>query len=90
MAFAFSIESDGMEVWGKRKVVFGTYTNTAGSTGGEVETGLSRVEGIFLQPTGTAVSTNANAANETFPLDKGEVTIVTDANEDGLWIAVGI
>ena len=74
-----------------KKLASGTYTSTGGSTGGDVGTGLDTVESFFLQPTGAAVATNAPSANETFPLTNvnGTVTIVTDADEAGLWLAVG-
>jgi len=76
-------------VRGNKRVVTGTYTNTGGSTGGEIVTGLKRIEHLSLVQTGAAVTTGAPVANETFPLDSGDVTIVTDADADGIWEAVG-
>ena len=75
---------------GNKRVVSGTYVNTGGSTGGEILTGLRRIETITLTQTGAAVTTGAPVANETFPLDDGDVTIVTDADADGTWRVEGI
>lgn len=89
MAFVSTIISDPYDQVGRLKTVRGTYTNGAGDSGGEVETTLTRVFGLYLQPTGAAVSTNANAINETFPFDGSALTIVTDLDEDGTWEAWG-
>ena len=86
MAFTSAIIHKG--VIGSRKVVRGTFTNTAASTGGDIATGLKRVENIKLTHTGSAVVASAPVANETFPAP-GTVTIVTVADADGIWEAVG-
>lgn len=74
---------------GSQEMVIGTFENTSGSTGGEVPTGLSHVRYFTAQHTGSAVVANAPVANETFPLNSGDVTLVTDADEDGIWMAIG-
>ena len=74
---------------GTKKVVTGTFTNTSGSTGGDVVTGLRKVDFISCQHTGAAAIASAPSANETFPLASGDVTIVTTADADGIWFAVG-
>lgn len=89
MAFSFTVESEPYEQIGRLKVMCGTYTNTSGTTGGDINTGLSRVIFMKLQPTGSAVSASAPAINETLPLDNTAVTVVTVADEDGVWMAVG-
>lgn len=68
------------------------FTNNAGSTGGDITTGLSTVERVIMSHTGTAVSASAPAANETFPLTNagGVVTIVTTADTTGHFIAIGV
>jgi len=76
-------------VFGNKKVVTGVYTNTASSTGGEVDTGLSVVEAFFLTPKGSAVSSDQSVFNETLPLNSGDVTIVTTADEVGSFVAIG-
>lgn len=91
MAFSFTTDSDPYENVGRLKHMFGTYTNTAGSTGGDIDLtdALSRILYFNLQPTGSAVSISAPAVNETLPLDGTAVTIVTVADEDGVWEAWG-
>lgn len=88
MAFSFTITRQTWE--GDRKVVYGTFTNTGGSTGGDIVTGMQVVELIELQHTGSAVVSDAPVANETFPLTgRTPVTIVTAADKSGLFRAVG-
>jgi hypothetical protein len=88
LAFTFTIIKQTVQ--GDRKVVYGTFTSTGGSTGGDIQTGLQTVEHFEIQLTGSAVGTNAPAINETFPLTgHTAVTIVTDANAVGLWRAEG-
>lgn len=74
---------------GAKEIVNGTFTNTGGSTGGEVKTGLNRVESFQIQHTGAAVVISAPVVNETIPLESGDVTIVTLADADGIWEARG-
>lgn len=88
MAFSYSIIYQTWE--GDRKVIYGSYTNTESSTGGDVTLGLNVVEHFQMQPTGSAVETDEAVANETFPLTGSTpVTIVTVANGCGLFRAVG-
>ena len=89
MAFTSTVESDGTERIGRLKICTGTYTSTSGSTGGDIQTGLSEVYSITLQPKGSAVIANQPAVNETLPLASGDVTIVTTADEIGTWTAIG-
>lgn len=86
---AFTTEIIFRSVVGDKVMVVGTYTNTAGSTGGDVATGLRRIENFNLQATGAAVVADVPVPNETFPLDSGDVTIVTTADEVGLFQAFG-
>ena len=76
-------------MFGNKRVAYGTFTNGGSDTGGDIETGLNRVDFIHLQVRGSAVDTNAPAVNETFPLASGNVTIVTTADTDGIWVAYG-
>lgn len=87
---AFAITELTTNVFGNKKVVTGVYTNTASGTGGEVKTGLSRVEGFFLAVKDTSTSAAMPVYNETLPLGSGNVTIVTTADEIGNFIAIGI
>lgn len=88
MAFTSTIL--GSSSFGNMKVSLGTYTNTASSTGGDIDTGLSGVRALFLQPKTTAISANQPVVNETLPQASSAVTIVTSADEVGFWFAIGI
>lgn len=85
---AFSSTVDTRQQFGSLHMITGTYTNSS-TSGGDIPTGLTRVLSIMLQTTGGSVATNAPSANETFPLENGTVTIVTDSNAAGVWIAIG-
>lgn len=80
------------DVIGSDRVVYGDYTNNGGSTGGDCVTGLSVVKSFKIVPSGAAVKTDVSVPNETFPLinSNGAVTIVTTADEVGLWEAIGL
>lgn len=86
---AFSSTITETTVFGNKRVAYGTFTNGGSDTGGDIETGLNRVDFIHLQVTGSAVDANSPAVNETFPLASGNVTIVTTADTDGIWVAYG-
>lgn len=87
MAFSSTITSKS--VVGDKVMVIGTFTNTAGSIGGDIDTGLKRVDSLSLIQYGAAVTTGAPVVNETFPLTTA-VTIVSDADVDGQYVAYGI
>jgi hypothetical protein len=74
---------------GGKKMTFGSWT--AGSTGtGDIETGLQVVDNIVLTPNvnGAGVA-KQTTVYETFPLNKGQVTIYTEGNISGYWSAIG-
>jgi len=87
MAFAYTVDKVLTGLNGR--VVIGTYTNTGGSTGGDVSTGLTNTYSFIPVAKGAAVTANAPAPNETFPLSGDTVTIVTAANEVGTFTAFG-
>ena len=87
MAFSYTVER--RTVIGNLRLVAGTYTNASGDTGGDINTGLVRVEHFQLQPKGTAILASAPVVNETLPMSGGTVTIVTNDDEDGTWCAIG-
>jgi len=89
MAFAMAITSRVDGGYGAEAFVYGTYTSTGGSTGGEVVTGLLSCKGLHLQPKGSAVISTQSVVNETFPVNGGSITIVTSADEVGQWFANG-
>lgn len=71
-----------------RKLHYGTFTSNSGSTGGDVDTGLRRVDVFWMQVKGSTVG-NSPVVDETMPCDGNAVTIKTDANAVGQWIAIG-
>jgi len=88
MAFSSSITMRATTV-GSRRVSHGEYISSAGSTGGDINTGLRSCELLILQPFGAAVGTNQSVINETLPVHGNAVTIVTDADQAGYWQAWG-
>ena len=85
---AFAYDTQDVRNCGTFKVARGTYANGAGDTGGDIDTGLQTCLFAKVTPTGASASANANVVNESFPCT-GTITIVTDANEDGIWEAWG-
>lgn len=86
---AFTTTITNQTVFGNKRVVMGTFVSDGGSTGGDIATGLQKVDNIILQHTGAAVVASAPVVNETLPLSGGNVTIVTVANTSGTFIAYG-
>lgn len=87
MAFASAITS--RDAWGDKAVTMGTFTNGEADAGGDINTGLHQCEMIILQHGKSAVIANQPVVNETLPVAGSAVTIVTDAGEDGTWLAIG-
>tara|TARA_R110000751_G_scaffold78908_1_gene159258 strand:+ start:179 stop:454 length:276 start_codon:yes stop_codon:yes gene_type:complete len=87
MAFTYTLTSN--TVMGNKRIAIGTFTNSAGGTGGEVVTGLNRVDFMTLTTTGTIAAPGELVVNETLPLESGSVTIVTSADIVGVWMAIG-
>ncbi len=85
---AFSSTRTGYTVFGNRKKTWGTFTNAATDSGGEIATGLRYVENChvdFNSHLGTEVpKVTLNSATN------GAVTIVTSTGADGTWEATGI
>lgn len=73
---------------GQQRITMGTYANSWSTTGGDIYTGLQKVNQLILQPKGTAVVAAHHVVNETFPI-VDPVTIVTGADEAGYWMAIG-
>ena len=88
MAFSSSITKRAVAV-GNMRMSMGEYISSGGGTGGDVNTGLRSCEKIILQAFGANVSTNAPVVNETLPVAGSAVTIVTDADQAGYWVAWG-
>ena len=70
-----------------RKLHYGTYTSSAGGTGGTIDTGLRYIDFAWCQPIGTAVQ--GTPAVTALPCDGNSLTIKTDSNVTGVWVAVG-
>lgn len=87
---AFTVAITRRTVIGNLRMVVGTYTNNSSSTGGDLTTGLNRVEHVTLQPKGSSILANQPVVNETMPLSSGDVTIVTTADEVGTFVAYGM
>lgn len=92
---AFTYTTLKKTVFGNKRVHWGTFTNSVGSgTGGDIYVGMRSCEMLTIIPKGSAVKSNAPVVNETFPVTgssgaSAAVTIVTDAEMDGYWIAIG-
>ena len=87
MAFSFTIENEQI-LEGNMRIVYGTW-NADSVTGGDIQTGLSRVDVCLLGHTGSATEAAVAVVNETLPLASGDVTIVTTSGDTGTFIAIG-
>lgn len=87
MAFSFTIENEQV-LEGNMRIVYGTW-NADSVTGGEIVTGLGRVDVCLLGHTGSATEAAVAVVNETLPLASGSVTIVTTSGDTGTFIAIG-
>jgi hypothetical protein len=89
---AFVAANVDTTIFGDKRVVLGSYVNTGGSTGGKITTGLNAIVAFMLQPYGTSVASmavvNGSVPTSTVPVADG-ITIVTNANESGIWMAYG-
>lgn len=83
---AFTTTTDIDTVMGTFAVRGGTYASDGGSTGGDINTGLHKCHHMVLTPNASAMEVGTN---ETFPCDGSAVTIVTEANAAGRWLAFG-
>lgn len=86
MAFAFTKTAEFPV--GQQRITMGAYTSADGFTGGDIYTGLQKVNQLVLQPKAGAVVAAHHVVNEVFPI-AGPVTIVSGANEAGYWMAIG-
>jgi hypothetical protein len=74
---------------GNKWAVIGTYEDSSAGTADDIDTGLQMVDFMILQPSGSAVDTNAPAVNETLPTDGSAVSVIVDASSTGYWFAIG-
>ena len=87
MAFSYTVDKVLQTNTGR--IAIGTYTSTGGSTGGDINTGLTNIYSLQLQPKGSAILANQPVVNETMPKATDGITIVTTANEVGTFQAFG-
>lgn len=91
MSFSHTVNDSGVpEFLGRKKCVSGTFTNLAGGTGGTIETGLRRID--FFQAKSTSGATtddNIGILTNPFPLEMGDIRIITNDGVDGIWMAFG-
>jgi len=86
---AFTSVITKIRVIGSHKKAHGTFASADGTAGGNINTGLRICESIELTSKGTAITTGASVVNETLPIAGSAITIVTDANVTGYWVAFG-
>ena len=73
-------------------MAFGRFTQLKTETGGNIDTGLRLVYDIWFTPRTTGVANSSvvvNVAIQSGPVAGNAVTIVTSANLDGTWTAIG-
>lgn len=90
MAFTYQILEQ--TIFGSKKLMFGSFANTDGSSGGNLDTGLTMAEIVLLQSAGTAELLELGATahvNADLPVNGRSVPIVTSANMSGCWVALG-
>ena len=76
-------------VWGDKRVVYGKSVISGDTNTGDVATGLSRVE--MFQVTVSGATQKGCSVNETLPLSGGDVTVVTESNNQTFyWLAIGV
>lgn len=81
MAFTYTRQPT---IFGNKRAYTGTHTNTAGSTGGVIVTGLTRIEYFNSNNNDQAATTNQVV------ISGGSVTLTTVADSDGQWVAIGV
>ena len=77
---------------GRKRMHMGSYTNASGDTGGDIDTQLTHCDILLLVGYNAAVEANAPVVDEDFtggPIDGSAITIVTDDERDGYWVAFG-
>ena len=67
-----------------KRLSFGTFTNAAADSGGDIDTGLSACDAIFL-----SASTEPNSGTYNVTISAGTATVVTEDGADGYWLAIG-
>lgn len=84
---AFTSTITGWISLGNRRASYGTFTTD--TTGGDIDTGLTVCDFIFLQHSGASAIADRPVVNETLPIAGSAVTIVNTSGKDGYWWAFG-
>lgn len=85
MTFTSTIISVGKI--GSRHFVTGNWTTN--TTGGEIVTGLRKVEFISCKANGSSIVAGSPTVNETLPLSGSSVTVICTSASSGIWYAIG-
>jgi hypothetical protein len=83
---AFSSALTSVTVMGNKRVIYGTYTNASGDTGGAIVTGLLHVDNFES----TCTSHVGAPMPEVVSNSLGTVTILTGDSNCGTWKAEGV
>lgn len=83
MAFVNAITSSTVQ--GNKRVVYGTATNGSTDSGGDVVTGLDKIDHISFECT-----SHLNTAKPKVTISGGTATIVTSNGADFIWKAEGV
>ena len=76
-------------VFGNKRAVYGKGVISGGTATGDVVTGLGSVE--YFDITVAGATQKGCSVNETLPLASGDVTVVTETNDQTFyWMAIGI
>ena len=87
MAFASTVKEKVS--LGNKWLAYGTFTCNGGTAGGDIDTGLKKVEGMWFTGSGASALATFVSVNETLPCAGNAVTIVTSTNDTGTWYAIG-
>lgn len=72
---------------GSKHMVKGNWSTD--TTGGEIVTGLRKVEFIACKAAGSSIVAGAPTVNETLPLSGSSVTVICTSGTSGIWYAIG-
>lgn len=64
-----------------KRIVFGNFSNTSGSTGGVIPTKFSKIESVNIFP---------DSSYSSYTISGGDLTIVTPSNASGQFSVVGV
>jgi hypothetical protein len=77
----FTYTRTGRSVFGNKRIEYGTYASTSGSTGGTIKADIGRVEFVTL----TSTTTSNTVRGTVTSTSAGSVVIATGANDVGMY-----